>query len=196
MLRARVVRVKSSRCATAPAELVMRDFTDDLKDVSRRLGEANVYLKIDAQRDRFRELEIEVSKPGLWDDQEFAKKLNAEYANTKGDIDIFDGLARQLEDAEVLHEMAREINDESQETEINASIQAIAQALNGLEMRSLFTGEHDESDCIVHINTKDGGVDAQDWSELLLRMYQRWSERRGLEFEINDISPGAEAGIM
>ena len=174
----------------------MRDFTDDLKDVSRRLGEANVYLKIDAQRDRFRELEIEVSKPGLWDDQEFAKKLNAEYANTKGDIDIFDGLSRQLEDAEELHEMAREVNDESQETEINASIQAIAQALNVLEMRSLFTGEHDESDCIVHINTKDGGVDAQDWSELLLRMYQRWAERRGLEFEINDISPGAEAGIM
>ena len=74
----------------------MRDFTDDLKDVSRRLGEAKVYLKIEAQRDRFRELEIEVSKPGLWDYQEFAKKLNAEYANTKGDIDIFDGLARQL----------------------------------------------------------------------------------------------------
>ena len=51
----------------------MRDFTDDLKDVSRRLGEAKVYLKIEAQRDRFRELEIEVSKPGLWDDEEFAK---------------------------------------------------------------------------------------------------------------------------
>ena len=174
----------------------MRDFTDDLKDVSRRLGEAKVYLKIEAQRDRFRELEIEVSKPGLWDDQEFAKKLNAEYANTKGDIDIFDGLARQLEDAEVLHELAREIDDASQETEIESSIKVIAQSLNGLEMRSLFTGEHDEADCIVHINTKDGGVDAQDWSELLLRMYQRWAERRGLEFEINDISPGAEAGIM
>jgi len=165
----------------------MRDFTDDLKDVSRRLGEAKVYLKIDAQRDRFRELEIEVSKPGLWDDQEFAKKLNAEYANTKGDIDIFDGLARRLEDAEVLHEMAREIDDASQEAEIEKGIQAIARELNGLEMRSLFTGEHDELDCIVHINTKDGGVDAQDWSELLLRMYQRWAERRGIDFEINGL---------
>ena len=174
----------------------MRDFTDDLKDVSRRLGEAKVYLKIEAQRDRFRELEIEVSKPGLWDDQEFAKKLNAEYANTKSDIDVFDGLARQLEDSEVLHEMAREIDDASQESEIEKGIQAIARELNGLEMRSLFTGEHDELDCIVHINTKDGGVDAQDWSELLLRMYQRWAERRGLDFEIDDISPGTEAGIM
>jgi hypothetical protein len=110
----------------------MRDFTDDLKDVSRRLSEAKVYLKIEAQRDRFRELEIEVSKPGLWDDQEFAKKLNAEYANTKGDIDIFDGLARQLEDAEVLHELAREIDDASQEAEIESSIKVIAQSLNGL----------------------------------------------------------------
>jgi len=196
MRHARAVQAKNSRCATAPAEIVMRDFTDDLKDVSRRLGEAKVYLKIDAQRDRFRELEIEVSKPGLWDDQEFAKKLNAEYANTKGDIDIFDGLARRLEDAEVLHEMAREIDDASQEAEIEKGIQAIARELNGLEMRSLFTGEHDELDCIVHINTKDGGVDAQDWSELLLRMYQRWAERRGIDFEINDISPGTEAGIM
>lgn len=196
MRRALAVQVKNSRCATALAEIVMRDFTDDLKDVSRRLGEAKVYLKIDAQRDRFRELEIEVSKPGLWDDQEFAKKLNAEYANTKGDIDIFDGLARRLEDAEVLHEMAREIDDASQEAEIEKGIQAIARELNGLEMRSLFTGEHDELDCIVHINTKDGGVDAQDWSELLLRMYQRWAERRGIDFEINDISPGTEAGIM
>jgi peptide chain release factor 2 len=171
-------------------------FTDDLRDVSRRLSEANVYLKIEAQRQRFRELEIEVSKPGLWDDQNLAKKLNTEYANTKGDIEIYDVLARQLEDVEVLHEMAREVDDASQEPEIEAGVKTIAEQLSGLEMRSLFTGEHDELDCIVHINTKDGGVDAQDWSEILLRMYQRWAERRGLGFEIDDISAGTEAGIM
>lgn len=174
----------------------MRDFTDDLRDVSRRLSEANVYLKIETQRERFRELEIEVSKPDLWDDQNLAKKLNTEYANTKGDIEIYDVLARQLEDVEVLHDMAREVDDASQETEIEAGVKTIAEQLSGLEMRSLFTGEHDELDCIVHINTKDGGVDAQDWSEILLRMYQRWAERRGLGFEIDDISAGTEAGIM
>jgi peptide chain release factor 2 len=63
-------------------------------------------------------------------------------------------------------------------------------------MRSLFIGEHDEADCIVQINAKDGGVDAQDWSEILLRMYQRWAERRGFSVEIDDISPATEAGIM
>jgi peptide chain release factor 2 len=174
----------------------MRDFSDDLKEVGRRLGEARVYLKIDTQRERFRELEVEVSRPDLWDDQENAKRLNAEYANVKGDIDQFDALSRQLEDVDVLHEMAREVDDASQEPDIEAGIATIADALSVLEMRSLFIGEHDEADCIVQINAKDGGVDAQDWSEILLRMYQRWAERRGFSVEIDDISPATEAGIM
>jgi peptide chain release factor 2 len=63
-------------------------------------------------------------------------------------------------------------------------------------MISLFTGPHDALACIVQINAKDGGVDAQDWSEILLRMYERWAEKRGLNFEINGVSEGAEAGIM
>jgi len=174
----------------------MRDFSDDLKEVGRRLGEARGYLKIDTQRELFRELEVEVSRPDLWDDQENAKRLNAEYANVKGDIDQFDSLSRQLEDVEVLHEMAREVDDASQEPDIEGGIATIADALSVLEMRSLFIGEHDEADCIVQINAKDGGVDAQDWSEILLRMYQRWAERRGFSVEIDDISPATEAGIM
>ena len=68
--------------------------------------------------------------------------------------------------------------------------------LDSLEMRSMFTGEHDECDAILQINAKDGGVDAQDWSEMLLRMYRRWAERRGFAFEIGDVSIGTEAGIL
>ena len=89
----------------------MRDFTDDLKEISRRLDEARGYLKIDTQRERFRELEVEVSRPDLWDDQEVAKRLNAEYANVKGDLDQYDALSRELEDVQVLHELAREVDD-------------------------------------------------------------------------------------
>ncbi len=174
----------------------MRDFSDDIKDVSRRLSEASTYLRIDSQRERLRELEAEVSRPDLWDDQDLAKKLNAEYSNVKGDIDLYDSLTRQLEDVEVLHEMAREVDDESQEGDIEAGLTSLSSALRALELRSLFTGEHDEADCIVQINAKDGGVDAQDWSEILLRMYQRWAERRGFAVEIDDVSPATEAGIM
>ena len=174
----------------------MRDFTDDLKDLRRRLGEAEGYLKITDSRARLGELELEVSRPDLWDDQELAKKVNTEYANIKSDIDAYDGLARELEDAEVLHELARELDDETQEPEIVEAATGIASALGLLEMRSLFTGEHDALDCIVQINAKDGGVDAQDWSEILLRMYGRWAERRGFDFEIDGISEGTEAGIL
>ncbi len=68
--------------------------------------------------------------------------------------------------------------------------------LDALELRSLFTGEHDEHDAVCEIHAKDGGTDAQDWAEMMVRMYQRWAERRGFEFEIEDVSEGQEAGIL
>ena len=174
----------------------MRDFTDDLKELRRRLAEAAGYLKVDVNRTRLVELEAEIARPDLWGDQEHAKKLNAEYANVKGDIDDYDRLAQDLEDAEVLHELAREVDDASQEDDIQAAVTSVGQRLDQLDLRSLFTGEHDEADCIVQINAKDGGVDAQDWSEMLLRMYGRWAERRGFGFEVDGVSEGTEAGIL
>ncbi len=174
----------------------MRDYSDDLKELRRRLGEAHGYLKIDSNRARLVELEHEVGRPDLWDDQDEAKRINTDYANVKTDIDQFDGLSGDLEDTEVLHELAREVDDASQEPELDAAVAAITKQLDQLDLRSLFTGEHDEADCIVQINAKDGGVDAQDWAEILLRMYGRWAERRGFNFELDGISEGAEAGIM
>ena len=174
----------------------MRDFSDDLKALRARLDEAYGYLKIDASRARLTELEHAVSEPGLWDDQERAKKLNGEYANVKSDIEDFDGLSRQLEDAEVLHELAREVDDETQEPELATAVATIGRTLDSLELRSFFTGPHDDADAIVQINAKDGGVDAQDWTEMLLRMYTRWAERRGFDVEVDDVSEGAEAGLL
>ncbi len=174
----------------------MRDFTDDLKDLRRRLGDAEGYLKVEASRARLSELEFEVARPDLWDDQDEAKRITAEYSNVKSDLDTFDHLSGELDDVELLHEMAREVDDESQETDIAAAVQSIGAQLRQLDLRSLFTGEHDEANCIVQINAKDGGVDAQDWAEILLRMYSRWAERRGFDLVVDEISPATEAGIM
>jgi peptide chain release factor 2 len=174
----------------------LRDYSDDLKELRRRLGEAEGYLKIDTNRARLSELEFEVGRPDLWDDQDEAKRINAEYAAVKDDIDDYDVLAGEMEDVEILHEMAREVDDASQEPDIDAAIASITGKLDQLDLRSLFTGEHDALDCIVQINAKDGGVDAQDWSEMLLRMYGRWAERRGFDLEVDGISEGTEAGIL
>jgi peptide chain release factor 2 len=174
----------------------MRDFTDDLKELRARLDEAHHYLRIDDTRRRFGELEAEVQKPDLWDDQERARQINASYARARDDLEVYDRLASQVEDAEVLHDLAREEGDESQEPEIDAAVRDLNHRLDQLELRSLFTGEHDEADAIVAINAKDGGVDAQDWAEMLLRMYTRWAERRGFDVEVDDVSEGTEAGIL
>jgi len=174
----------------------MRDFTDDLKEVRRRLDEAGGYLKVTESRARLSELEAEMGRPDLWDNADEAKALTGEYANVRDDLATYDALAQQLEDADVLHEMAREEDDESQEPELEVAIADLAARLDLLDMRSLFTGPHDEADAIVQINAKDGGVDAQDWSEMLLRMYERWSDRRGFTITLNGVSEGAEAGIM
>jgi peptide chain release factor 2 len=174
----------------------MRDFGGDLADVRRRIDEAAGYLKIDVARVRLAELEIEVARPDLWDDQEHAKKVNSEYSNVSADVSEFDRLVRSIDDLDVLHEMAREIDDESQEAEIEQGIAALRRALDDVELRSLFTGEHDTADAIIQINAKDGGVDAQDWSSMLLRMYTRWAERRNFTVEMGDVSQGTEAGIL
>jgi peptide chain release factor 2 len=174
----------------------MRDFSNDLNDLRRRVDEAAVYLKVAAGKERMVDLEVDVARPDLWDDQDNAKKVNAEYANLKTDLEDFRQLASSVEDLEVLHEMAREVDDETQEPELERGISLAQSKLDALELRSLFTGVHDEADAIVQINAKDGGVDAQDWSEMLLRMFTRWAERKAFAIEVGDISLGTEAGIL
>jgi peptide chain release factor 2 len=174
----------------------MRDFSDDLKEIRRRVEEAHGYLKIDQTRARLTELEAEVQRPDLWDDQNHAKAVNAQYAAARDDVATYEALERKVDDVELLHEMAREEDDESQEPEIAEVVRTIAGELDELELRSLFIGPHDEADAICRISAKDGGVDAQDWSEMLLRMYSRWAERRGYDVEVDDVSEGTEAGIL
>ena len=174
----------------------MRDFTSDLRELATRIAESHEYLHIDQTRARISELEIEVSRPDLWDDQDVAKRVTGEYSNLRADLDAYELMRAELDDLDVLHEMAREIDDASQEAEIAAGIAHVAAELSVLEMRSLFTGEHDGADAIVQINAKDGGVDAQDWAELLMRMFTRWAERKGFVVDVDDVSPGTEAGIM
>lgn len=175
---------------------IMRDFSNDLNEIRRRIDEAYVYLKVEFSRTRMNELEIEVARPDLWDDQNHAKQVNTEYSNLKADLDEFASMSATIDDLEVLHQMAREIDDEGQEPDLVQGINSSRSKLDALELRSLFTGIHDEADAILQINAKDGGVDAQDWSEMLLRMYTRWAERKNFTIEIGDVSQGTEAGIL
>ena len=173
----------------------MRDFSDDLKSLRARLAEAQQYLSIDAARPRLQELEQQASAPDLWDDPDRARQVTSEMSNVKGDVDLYDDLAARIDDAETLDELAREEGDESQEAEIADAIADLVTRFEELELRALFSGEYDDNDAICTVNSGEGGVDAQDWAEMLLRMYQRWAERKGFGFELDEASPGTEAGI-
>ena len=170
----------------------MRDFTDDLRELRRRLGEAEMYLRVAESRNRLTELEAEMARPDLWDDADAAKALTGEYANVRDDLATYDALAahaRRRRGAPRARPRGGRRDARSRRSPRRR--RRVGRGLDQLELRSLFTGEHDEADCIVQINAKDGGVDAQDWSEMLLRMYERWAERRGLRRSASTTCPRA-----
>jgi peptide chain release factor 2 len=174
----------------------LRDLTEELRSVRRRLDEAVVYLDIETSKKRLAEIEPELSRAGLWDDPEAAQALTREYASLKDDVDLAGSLQRRLSDAEELYELARSEGEDSLEAEIEETIARLSAELDQLELRSLFTGDYDERDAVVEVHAKDGGTDAQDWAEMMLRMYQRWVDRRGFQIEVDDLTPGQEAGIL
>jgi peptide chain release factor 2 len=174
----------------------MRDFAEELRSVRARLADAEKYLNIDAKRARMAALEAEVGKPDLWDDPDHARTVTTEYGRIGEDIRLNDGLSARIGDTETLYQLGVEEGDDSVETEVAEAVEQLSVELGELELRSLFTGEHDERDAVCEVHAGEGGTDAQDWTEMMLRMYLRWAERRGLDIEIDEVTPGQEAGLL
>jgi peptide chain release factor 2 len=173
----------------------MRDVSDDISALRKRHTEAATYLKVDDLRARRPQLETEASRPDLWDDADQARLVTGELSSVVDDLERYDALGERIDDAETLAELAREEADDSVAAEIEQSLAALARDFDSLELRSLFTGEHDERDALCEIQSGEGGADAQDWANMLLRMYLRWAERRGFDVELDEVSEGSEAGI-
>ena len=173
----------------------MQDFSPRTAALRVRLDEAAEYLRVAELRGRRPQLEAELGRPDLWDDAAAAQVLQREFAELEDDLNLYDSLAGRIEDVETLAELAREEKDESLEPEIERELDALASEFGRMETRALFTGEYDDRDAIVEINSGAGGVDAQDWAEMLLRMYLRWAERHGFDTAIEAATDGTEAGI-
>jgi peptide chain release factor 2 len=141
-------------------------------------------------RGRLAELEQELSEPGFWDDQQRAARVSAEHSRLARRLDRYEHLTRDYDDARELFEMDGEMADE-----IASSIVPLRRELARLEEDALFTGEYDGGDAVVTIHAGTGGTDAQDWAEILLRMYLRWAADRGFQTELIEASPGEEAGL-
>lgn len=173
----------------------MKDFSGELSQLTKRLEDAKTYLKIEELVERKPELEDLAASPGLWDDPENARKLNAELSCVTDDITTFEKLSETLEDAETLAELAREAQDVSLEDEIVNLIDIAKSSFEELELRSLLSGDYDERDCVVSLQSGEGGTDAQDWAEMLLKMYLKWADRKDFKITVESASEGSEAGL-
>lgn len=141
------------------------------------------------------ELRQIASAPDLWNDQDRAKDVTQKLARYEGIIENVASLAGRIEDAEVLLELAGEEDDAEAAAEAVKEIEVLNTELTLLERESLFFGEYDDRPAILSVHAGAGGVDAQDWAEILLRMYVRYLERTHFKVEIDEIQPGDEAGI-
>jgi len=173
-----------------------RDLRAELAALRKRLEEARGYLGLDRLRQRRGELEADVSRPDLWDDPDHARKVTSEFGSVNADIALLDELEQRLSDAETLFDLMVEESDDSVAGELSAAADDLERRFDDLELRSLFTGEYDERDAIAELHAGTGGTDAQDWCEMLLRMYLRWAERRGFEVEVDETTEGQEAGLL
>ena len=131
----------------------------------------------------------------MWDEPEKAQALGRERATLEAVVAVLERLQSGLSDAADLFELAVEESDEDTLDALRADLDAHEQEVHGLEFRRMFAGEMDPADCFVDIQAGSGGTEAQDWAEMLLRMYLRWAERRGFDTEITELSPGDVAGI-
>jgi len=133
-------------------------------------------------------------EPGFWDGQEKAQKAVQRLSSLRDRVAVFQKLDKDLEDLEVLAELGEEEEDEAAAAEVKQGLAVVAQKVAEMELTVLLSGPYDRGNAIVALHAGAGGTEAQDWVEMLLRMYTRWAERRGFKVEVLDLLPGDEAG--
>jgi peptide chain release factor 2 len=141
------------------------------------------------------ELRVLAAEPDLWEDQTRALMITRKLSRFEGVIERVGGLAESLDDTATLLEIAHDEGDSETEAELVAELASLEVTVAALERETLYFGEYDDRTAILSVHAGAGGVDAQDWAEILLRMYVRYLERSPLKFVIDEIQPGDEAGI-
>jgi peptide chain release factor 2 len=174
---------------------VAADFSTVLDELDTTLTSIETVLDVDRLRRDIAELEQQVAAPDLWDDVEAAQALTSKLSYLQGDLRRVEDLRRRLDDLGVLFELAEDESDAETLTEAEAELSAIRKTLGELEVRTLLSGEYDAREALVTIRAEAGGVDAADFTEMLMRMYLRWAERHSYPAEVLDTSYAEEAGL-
>ena len=156
---------------------------------------SGVVFDVDAKVKRIEEIDKQIADSAFWEGTEEAHGVLKERTELLDIVDQWQGIKKELEEGAILLQLAEEEEDEREIEGVRRKLDHIGKQIRDIEMRGMLAGQHDPDNAIVSINAGAGGTEAQDWSEMLLRMYLRWAEKRGYKSEIIDILAGEEAGI-
>ena len=152
-------------------------------------------LAIEASRKRVQELEHTMSRPGFYDDAELSKKVFDEVGDLRGKLNRFEKLQGLYDDAETMLEMLDEEYDPELIPEAEEAVNTVEKAVDELQLMTMLNGEYDHSNAILTFHAGTGGTEAQDWAEMLYRMYNKWAVAHGMTVEVLDYQDGDEAGL-
>ncbi len=171
------------------------DFATQIKTLQATMHTIEQVLNLDAMRAEMARLGEEVAAPDLWDDQANAQRVTGRLSVLQGELDRFTGLASRLDDLTIMFELAQEEGDASALADAEAELARLHKSVEVLEVRTLLSGEYDAREALVTLRSGAGGVDAADFTEMLMRMYTRWAERNNYPVEVFDTSYAEEAGL-
>ena len=163
----------------------------ELSEAARRVDDARAYLHIDEKTAELEKLDEEIAAPGFWDDAAHAQSVSKQASNVRATIQEYEDACALLDDVRCAFELAAD--DPAFADEAQAGLARLEQLLDGLEVSSWFSGRFDAGDAILTVNPGQGGLEAQDWTEMLYRMYTRYAESKGWKVRDLDVVPGSES---
>ncbi|MBI9074503.1 MAG: peptide chain release factor 2 [Desulfatibacillum sp.] len=166
-----------------------------IKELHTKLGQLKEYLDLDSKKQRLAEIESIMAQDGFWDSPEKTTAILKERTSITTLLDGWDKLSDDLSETEVLLELGMEEEDKQTLEEVRQHLAAAEKGIAKLSLSRMLNGENDSRNAIVAINAGAGGTDAQDWAEMVLRMYLRWVEQKGFTYSMIDYQPGDEAGL-
>ncbi|MDY3619265.1 peptide chain release factor 2 [Agathobaculum sp.] len=175
--------------------LQFEEYKVKLNNLAPQLDELRGNLGLEQAAREVEELELKSAQPGFWDDPEASQKVVSRMGALKGKIEAYEHLCTLREDMLTICEMALEENDESMLEELERGFDELEEGIATQKLSTLLTGEYDRNNALVSFHAGAGGTEAQDWCEMLYRMYTRWAERHGFSYKIMDYQDGDEAGL-
>ncbi|MBI5183240.1 MAG: peptide chain release factor 2 [Nitrospinae bacterium] len=175
--------------------LVLDELIRRSVEVRNRLEKLRGLFDIVRKEKEIVELDKEISKRGLWDDTETARRILKRRSILQNAVDLWNGLNRRVEDIVSLIGFAKEEEDSTLLSDMEKEIEDIKDAVYKFEIKLILSDEHDINNAILSIRPGAGGIDSQDWTQMLLRMYLMWAEKKGYKTEIIDLQPGEEGGL-